>query len=33
LSNASISEQLPSNNGYINTITPPNNASQYFLPT
>ncbi len=28
LSNASISEQLPSNNGDINTITPPNNASQ-----
>lgn len=28
LSNASISEQLPSNNGDINIITPPNNASQ-----
>jgi hypothetical protein len=28
LSNASILEQLPSNNGDINTITSPNNASQ-----
>ncbi len=37
LSNASIWKQIPSNNGDMNTITPPNNALQYMdliiLPT